>query len=476
MHYLRLLIFAVSLPVAAAEFGKVDTTWDKLRHPDNSEKWNLSSEGFLTYTNAIRSQAPARHAYGWFHANANYLLTPHYSLNALATIQKTSFSRTLTEEPFAFSLFPQISFSGTGRDAIGWDALPASGHKLEVQLGAIPMFRHGQGLYFNQFTSGGLVSRLETAYFSVECGFIGYGFDGGDDVQNLYIYAPKKLIGLGVLHEINGVAGNRIIPGIAGEYFFGNYLRLYLEGGISFVYKSTRSSIVYDKYSSSRPIPYTRTNFDSSPSFDAKNLSGLVGTDFTFKRFWSFIDRVLFSTQFRAYGRDHVAFYEYQRYAGFDYFTDVTTDQRYNNQPFNYYLLPGAVYGIYLLQEIDTSPWKFLKVTLRNEFTYMRSQNGYPSTGYSPRAYGNDVLSVAISTHVDDKVFAGLKVSNTVIGYLQYEPSPTATSLGARGPMLLEAHPGVLLDFFVRYKIGEVITPPSPPATQPPASSAPSSL
>ncbi|MBX3722917.1 MAG: hypothetical protein KF713_13840 [Turneriella sp.] len=444
----------ITLPLAAADFGKLDTAWDRLTPKAGPEKWNFGSEGFITYTLNTGPYFPARHSYAWLQFYGNYQVVPHYNISALATVQKRSMSSNLTDEPFSLRAFPQLSFEGTLLQALPFDFMPGSGHTLRVQAGTLPMFRHGQGLFYSQFTGVGFQAQIDFTYFSIEAALLGYGYFEGDDVQSFYIYSPKKWFGIGALSEINAPAGNRIVPGIAGEVLPFPSLRLYYEAGVSFLYQQRGAALYYTGESYGgvpRYIDLTNVSFGRGFQLNERTVSGLVGVDYARTKFWGIFDRLLLSNQVRYYGAEATDFYEKQRRSHFYYFTDLTTDQRYNNQPYNFYLFPGRSFGLYFLQEVDVSPWQALRVTLRNELLLVFYENGYAGRGYNPVRSGNDLLSVVVSATVEEKVFLGIKVSNVLIGDIEYGSQEALTY--QRAPLLLEAARYWLLDFHARYRI-----------------------
>jgi hypothetical protein len=445
--------------LAAADFGKLDTTWDRLTPKAGPEKWNFGSEGFITYTNALVTSSeikslPARHSYAWFHFYGNYQIVPHVNVSALATVQKRTMSANLTDAPFIMRAFPQMSFEGTLAQLIPIEGLPDSGHNIRVLAGSLPMFLHGQGLFYSQFTGVGFQFNAEFGYFSVEAAVIGYGYYEGDDVQSLYIYGPKKIIGIGALSEINTPAGNRIVPGVAGELTLFDSLRLYYEGGVSYLYNPTGLQQYYTGQTSGgvpRYLDISNVTFSRSLSINEKTVSGMIGVDYARAKFWGIFDRLLLSNQLRYYGAEATDFYEKQRRSHFYYFTDLTTDQRYNNQPYNFYLFPGRSLGLYFLQEVDVSPWKAVRFTLRNEIVLVFYENGYAAKGYNPVRSGNDLLSLVFAITLEDKVFLGAKISNVLIGDIEYGSQDVLTY--QRAPLMLEAGKYWLLDFHARYRI-----------------------
>jgi len=411
----------------------------------------------LTYTNSVGSSGlrtlPSRHSYGWFHFYGNYQVVPHYNLSALATVQKRSMSGNLSEEPFSIRAFPQLSFEGTLAQALPFDWLPDSGNNLRVRAGTIPMFRHAQGLFYSQFTGVGFEALAEFKYVSIEAAVLGYGYFEGDDIHSLYVYGPKKIIGIGALSEINTPMGNRIVPGIAGEFFPTESIRLYYEAGVSYLYQPRGAGIYYvgDYYGGvPRSIDLTNARFGGF-RVNERTVSGLVGVDFATSKFWNIVDRLLLSNQVRYYGAEATDFYDKQRRSHFYYFTDLTTDQRYNNQPYNFYLFPGSSVGLYFLQEVDLSPWKALRLSLRNELLMVFYENRYSGGVANPVRSGNDLLSVVLSATVEDKIFVGVKVSNVLIGDIEYGSQEVLTY--QRVPLMLEAGRYWLADFHIRYRI-----------------------
>lgn len=363
-------------------------------------------------------------------------------------------SANLTNEPFTLRMFPQMSFEGTLGQLLPFEALPDSGHTIRVQAGSLPLFRHGQGLFYSQFTGVGFQLSAEFQYWSVEAAVLGYGYFEGDDVQSLYVYGPKRIFGIGALSEINTPIGNRIVPGIAGEFFPLAPLRLYYEGGISYLYSATGLQ-AYDTGDTLNGLPYSlnlsNAKFGDGFRVNQRTVSGLVGVDYATTKIFGVIDRLLLSQQVRYYGAEATDFYEKQRRSHFYYYTDLTTDQRYNNQPYNFYLFPGRSLGLYFLQEVDISPWKALRVSLRNEILLVFYENGYAATGYNPVRSGNDLLSVVIAATLEEKVFLGLKISNVLIGDIEYGKADVLTY--QRTPLLLEASKYWLFDFHIRYRI-----------------------
>lgn len=452
---LTLFVSLALTQITAADFGKLDTSWHRLTPKRGSEKWNLGSEGFLTYTaDSGYPHLPVRHSYSWFHMYGNYQVVSGYSINGLLTIQKTTLSNNLNESPFQVSAFPQISFEGTLAQMFPFEDLPDSGHTIRIQAGTLPMFQHGQGLFYSQFTGLGYQMQADFKYLQLEMAYLGNGYYEGDDLQSLYLYGPHRWFGIGALSEINTVLGNRVVPGIAGEFLPIEQLRLYYEGGISIFYAPTGLKR-YDTgyYYDSVPLTLDLSNVSLRPGFEANNrtLAGLVGLDFSWKKILPAVERLLFSNQVRYYGADVTDFYEKQRRSHFYYFTDVTTDLRYNNQPYNFYLYPGRSLGIYMLQEVDLLPLRAIRVALRNELLLIYYENGYSTLGYNPVRSGNDLLGITVNAVLDEKLFFGLKISNVLIGDMEYGSAEYLYY--QRAPLLLETAKYWLVDFHIRYRI-----------------------
>ncbi len=459
LHFIGLnFICLVATDLFAADFGKRETTWEHLgRGNSASETWGLGSEGYMTYTQRLQpGEFPTRHSYTWLHFFGNYQIVPGYQLNGMLTLQKMSFSYDLDSEPFRLRAFPQLSFDGSLRQMLPLEFLPENGHKMHLEAGTVPMFRHGQGLYYSQFTGVGFFLRAETDYVSLELAQLGYGYYDGDDVHSVYIYGPQRIIGVGVLHEFNTPLGDRVVPGVAGEARVLSNWRFFYEGGVSFLYRPSYATR-YAPYSGIQGyenyyIDLSRPTFSQQFALNDRTASGLVGIDFATSRLGDFVDRLLFSQQVRYHGGEATDFYEQQRKSHFYYYTDVTTDQRYNNQPYNFYLFPGSSLGLYLLQEVEILPWRMLRLTLRNELLIVHYENRYPGTSASPRSSGNDLLSIVAAMHIDQRLNMGVKLSNVLIGNLEYGTAEVLVSR-SRTPLMLEASGTWLLDFFLRYKI-----------------------
>lgn len=431
--------------------------WETLSPSDEDDKYFFHIDSKITYTSyQFAPKPPARHSYTWIHLTGGYEVAPNFWISSWLEVQKPSFSYFLTYNPFDIHIYPQISYNNrhdfvqTNTDQEGGDhpSVSRDGLKINAKAGTIGDFTHGQGLFYYQFTGLGFQSQIQYKDMSLEVTWLGNGFDYIDDLTGFYFYPYKKIIGIGMLAELKTFLGNRIVPGLTTEFNLGKYFRVYGEVGVSYFfdmkYNHRTQTVDLTNYAW---IP--STNISSIPLtidvadnfFQSKDtLAGLFGIDFNFKS-------LTLVNQVRYYGSDNVEFYALHSqvpYVGFTYQSSLSDDQKYNNQPFNYYYFGGETLGFYFRQDLNLNPVKNFFLNLKNEILWVvpLSKNlGTFRVFRPPTLYWTATLQAYFVWA--KRVTTGIQFSNVT---LQQGPFSEPPGFG-----LLHQTSGVLIDIYAKY-------------------------
>ena len=459
--------------------------WDTISptSKDNQYFWHL--DGFITYTYTDNQKEfdNWRHSYFWTHLTGGYELLPNFWVSSWINIEKFSFSENyniLSLSDFNTFFMPQITYS----NLYEFQESPENHLLLHANFGTLGNITHSKGLLYSDFTGMGTHVKLSYNNLSMEFNQLGYGYYAGDDVSSLVFYPFKKFFGAGSLLELNGIMGDRIVPGINFELSFFDQLRFYGEGAVNFTYNPSSiyksSDFMQTFYNYLYFSPYTYSDSETSgekltidyyePYFSDKfsinkgTLAGLIGLDwkFSFPDIWKLNGSLV--NQIRYYGKEHIDYYMFQSYNyfsnynnnsyyspyDFGYYRTIANDQKYNNQPSNYYIYPGQKVGFYLRQEFEINPFHKFFLKVRNEFLWVFAtinDKGVTST----RQYGNDLFKVNLSYRLKDHVEFGIQVSNILIGYLTPYGEPITNPGFKQDGFYLQASQNPLFDFYCHY-------------------------
>ena len=256
---------------------------------------------------------------------------------------------------FKITFFPIFSFQGSFEEALFIKKNSILGeNNLNAQAGVIQNYTASKGLFYSEFTGLGAELSWDTFFGSMDLAFMGYGYQGSDDVTSFYLYAPKRFIGIGLLYETLSFYEDRLIPEINFEFqikkenfdirFFGEFGSSIYLGQID-----TKSFGVATNHGIVYP------DADLSPGFDVnhKTIAGLGGIEGSLNHTEGFAFYLKLRIEYRYYGRSHGDFYFQQRLSEYYFYTDIRTDDKHNNQPFNFYLYSGDTHGFYLRTEIN---------------------------------------------------------------------------------------------------------------------------
>jgi hypothetical protein len=239
---------------------------------------------------------------------------------------------------------------------------------------------------------------------SIDFNYILHGYWLNDQVFSFFIYPFKKYIGMGVLWEKDGYMGDRIVPGLNAEITLWEQIRFYAEYGVGYV---------FEDYHYGYPV-----SFSSDFNIDRNTSAGIFGID------WKFNFPALLklegnlANQIKYYGAEHSDFYYYQTLylSGFNYYFDSSIDQKYNNQPHNFYFDRGEKLGFYFRQEVKINPYNNIFLSVKNELLLIYP-TGDASGSYEP--YTIDLLTIDLFYQFAEKIDLGLRFSN--VGISAYE-------------------------------------------------------
>jgi hypothetical protein len=437
------------IPTDLNSFEKTGGFYHLTPRPDDKGSY-LHTNGVFTFTaqDSIKN-LPIRHTYFWTNINGAYEFVPNYWISGLAKIQKTSMSDRLfaSGHSFRLNIFPQISFNGNWNSMLFIPPSESNSKSIRWQAGTLPNFYHGNGLFYNEFTGLGFHFDGEFQFLKIELNAVGSGYYSGDDVQSLYII-PIQEFGIGFLHEMKSFYGNRIIPGFAGDINLLKNFMLYWEGGWSIVYHQqlvtenlTKEEKKEFKYYYPEYKKIDTKKFSKPTSLNDKNIAGIIGTEWIWDWRALYIENFKWVGEIRYYGRDNVEFYTLQRKYWFDYYVDINSDQKYNNQPFNFYLLPGDCIGAYFRQELLGHPISIFYVRLRNEILFVSNLKKQGKK----RKSGNDLVSIDFFLKPVKNLELGIRFSNVLLGYIEVVGGPK------RNSFLLEGSRSILIDFYLYY-------------------------
>jgi hypothetical protein len=361
--------------------------WDTLNPKPEDDIYFFHGEGQVVYTMA--DNLPDRYSYFWTHLTGGYEVYDNFWLSLW--ISTYNHRPMVSTDYFKLNFFPQVSFTNLGES-------PVIG--IEVNAGTIGNFTHGQGLFYSQFTGYGTHIFLQYSSVSLDFYYIGNGYWSGDDTKSLFFYPFKKYFGLGLLWEEDSFTGDRIIPGFNFELTLLNQIRFYGEYGIAFVNQQDWAD--------------PNINFNKEFTVNRDTAAGLMGIDwkFNFHKFLNLEGNL--ANQVRYYGREHSDFYSpltlYSH--DFNYLVDASIDQKYNNQPHNFYFDPGEKLGFYFRQEVKINPVDFFYFSVKNELLWIYP-TGEAEGSYEP--YTLDLLTLELFYQFAKKIDAGFRVSNVTI-------------------------------------------------------------
>jgi len=448
--------------------------WSRLVPDKDDNDYYLESEGFLTYTNStngLSGDLPYRHSYLWLDINGAVEFAENYWISAMLRFQNYSLSYTLSEnkyfhynEPRKIMFFPLFLFRGTFSELFLINSDSKKTHEIEIKAGTLPEFTFSKGLLYSQFTANATQFSYNSDYLFMQYTQLGSGYYSGDDVIGLELYSPGKYFGLECLFEINTLLGSRAVPGVNFELEIFKGFLIFSEAVSGLIINRTQLEL--------EPVDYLNTSKDLleweinnwyifnhlnqkkfSKNINKNNLAYSAGFQYGFKSPSLFNLNAVFANEFRFYGKDHSLFYTYQQWAGFDFYKDITSDEKFNNQPHNYHVFAGEKMGIYLRQQFDLNPYSNLFLRLKNEFLIIQSVE--KSSGYKKTiTYGNDIFSLALFIKYNKNLEYGIQASNIFFKVYRYNPyysEESEQSKALQDPLYLKATNGVLFDFYMHY-------------------------
>ncbi|MDH5717036.1 MAG: hypothetical protein OEZ22_05305 [Spirochaetia bacterium] len=450
------------------------TGWDRLIPEKDDSIYFLESDGFMTYTysNVDDKNLPFRHSYLWTHINGSVEFADNYWISSLLSVQYFSLSYSLNEFNYLLSknisFYPLIHFSGTPLELFLISSNQNSLHQINMTLGTLPNYTHAKGLFYSQYTGLGAHVDYNFKYASFNTAFLGSGYYQSDDVISLEIQSYKKFIGAQCLFERNTPLGDRLISGLNSEVSFNNLI-LFTEVSYSAITKRKNNYLSDYEWTTSQKKDYSNYDYKYysnlerlddylqsitfSKRINKDNISSLIGFQWIFN--WNILNTTgSIAGDFRYYGKNISNFYAYQRYFGFDFFTDIVSDDKYNNQPFNYYVYPGEKTGIYLRQELESNIYKNFFLRIRNEFLYIKiSSKEFKN---SKAVYGNNIFKVNFAVKMTKNFEYGLQISNMQIGLFESYKYETDQEKkvdfnSKRKPLFLKAEKNLLFDLYLYY-------------------------
>jgi len=459
---LLFLLLLVSVSTSVNALG-----WKTLTPDEEDDTYYINLDGIFTYTVPYVSRWQYRHTYSWIHLTGGYELVPNVWISSWVQIEKTSFSYNLSKDPYNFRILPQLSYNNhhnfmtsdtdeSGEATKGVTKNINRALKINVNFGTIGDFTHGYGLYFDDFTGVGSHIDLQGKNWSLDATWLGNGYEPNDDLFGIYFYPFRKWIGLGTLLELGNFMGNRVVPGLSFEIKPVNVFRLYGEAGVSYVFNSpynhdTRFHQWADSYGTVHNLPITM-DFHDNITVDEETLAGLAGIDLKISA-PSFMDmKASLVNQVRYYGRENSDFYYAQSQVyGFDYFWNLSVNQRYNNQPINFYKTYSETWGVYLRQEITLNVVKNLFIDIKNELLIL-----LPKENRVNLVNGRTVPLITNTATVRfyltwfDRLDTGIQFSNVTIPGIQRKSEGLPYS-DIPGYMLVEDSGQWFIDFYARF-------------------------
>ena len=446
------------------------------------ERFIYQFESFITYTIPTIGPIPHRHTYLWGDLFTQFFLNEYNSFSNIVRISKQSISRSLDNFPFKITFFPVFTFNGSFASALLKEKNSILGENvLDVKIGSILDFTPSKGLIYSEFTGLGLDLNWDLLFGSLELSYISYGYQGFDDVVSGYIYTPKRYFGLGVLAEFNTTLGTRFIPEINAEISkkFSNWeFNLFGEMGVHYLPNSSSKAVDFTDEEKFIIVPPDLTLevglLSDGFHINANTLLGLAGFEFSYNK-KSFGDiKALLRGEYRYYGRDHGNFYFEPRSgalignplssrSGFEFYTDVRSDEKHNNQPYNFFLRRGYNHGIYIRTEIEMNPLYLISpkfnLKARNEYLLVLNKDFDISGDPIKTNTWQDVFSVIFTYFILPGLDINLKVSNILIGPLErMQPIvlPNVTLISSEiepVPTLLRSSgKNILLDIYLHFK------------------------
>ena len=440
-------------------------------------------ESFITYTIPTIGPVPHRHTYLWGDLFTQFSLNEYNSLSNIVRVSKKSMSRSLENFPFEIDFFPVFKFRGSFASALLKEKNGILGENvLDVKIGSILNFTPSKGLIYSEFTGLGLDLNWDLLFGSLELSYMSYGYHGFDDVVSGYIYTPKKYFGLGVLVEFNTSLGARLIPEINAEIGkkFSNWeFNLFGELGVHYLpdasSKSANFTVNEDKFIVLNSDPPVVIGLLSDGfQFNADTLLGLAGLQVSYSKKSFGNMEALLRGEYRYYGRDHGNFYFEPRNgplignplssrSGFEFYTDVRSDEKYNNQPYNFFLKRGYNHGIYIRTEVEMNPLYLVSpkfnLKARNEYLLVINEDFNISGDPVQTNTWEDVFSVIFTYFIIPSMDINLKVSNILIGPLERVQPIVLPDLTLTSPeiepvptLLRSSGKNILIDIYLHFK------------------------
>jgi len=425
-----LLILFASTPYAMG--------WDTIAPKPEDDKTFFHMEGDINYTQALNNNdiRVVRHSYFWTHITGGYEVVDNFWVSSWISLFKTNYyaPNRPSDTPFNLFVLPLITYTNLHPD--GKESVETGKLDLVANAGTIGNFTHGKGLLFLQMTAMGAQIYMGLNHFSIEAAYLGHGYWREDQLYSLYLYPFKKYFGIGVIWETCGLEGDRLVPGINFEISFLDQLTIYAEAAVAWVYYIDHINISnYNLTKSFQPA------FHPSFGINENTSAGLMGID------WKFSFPALLNlkgnlvNQVRYYGKEHADYYylQSQNRNYFSYYIDTSIDQKFNNQPHNFYMDRGSKIGAYFRQEIDITPYGNIHVSLKNEFLWIYPTGQYLNA-YPPHLV--ELLTTNIYYKYKEHVDVGARLSN--VGINTYEMANiaqqnTSTGVPSEGIMLQPA-------------------------------------
>jgi len=385
--------------------------WATLNPKPDDDKFYFHLDGDVNHTIVSDDKLiPNRHSYFWTHLTGGYEIAENFWISSWVSIYRTSISESFANVPFGFKIFPQLTYSNKHTDE---KSLTSDGdlNKLDmnINVGTIGDLTYGKGLFFSQMTGLGTHVDLGFHNTSFELNLLGNGYWAQDDLLTVNFFPYKKYFGIGLIWEKMGSMGDRLMPVINLEIILFNQLKLYGEAGAAYVYNQT-----YDELNYYNLLNSFNSSFQETFGLNRNTIAGLLGIDWNFS-FPGFLNlKGVLVNQVRYYGKEHSDFYfiQSQFFGYFNYYRDPSIDQKYNNQPFNFYFNRGEKAGLYLRQELDINPLYDFHLGLKNEFLLIYSTGEF-SGAYQPRLV--DTLTAKIFYMYKEHIDIGARVSNVAI-------------------------------------------------------------